>query len=219
MLGRFDGRTFTPEGERQAVWHGRFYAAQTYSNAPDGRRVQVGWASGIAFPGMPFNQQMTLPVELTLRRAGERLRLHAVPVRELAALRETTKRHADVVVRPGANPLPELSAELLELEAEIEPGKAATIGFRLGGHALTWEAAKGQLSCGGVTAPLPLQGGRLRLHVFVDRGSIEVFGNDGAMALSVAALGAGKRGVEPFATGAPATLRRLTVHALRSSWR
>src|SRR5262249_61286 len=31
VLGKFDGRVFTPEGDKQQLWHGNFYAAQTFS--------------------------------------------------------------------------------------------------------------------------------------------------------------------------------------------
>ena len=62
VLGQFDGKTFTPDSkQKQRVWYGNFYAAQTFSDTPDGRRIQIGWGNGIAFPGMPFNQQMTIP--------------------------------------------------------------------------------------------------------------------------------------------------------------
>ena len=66
-LGQFDGQRFAPETGKLRVWYGNFYASQTFSDAPDGRRIQIGWANGIAFPGEPFNQQMTVPCELTLR--------------------------------------------------------------------------------------------------------------------------------------------------------
>ncbi len=72
LIGNFDGRRFTvlpgASARKHRLWHGNFYAAQSYSNAPDGRRIQVGWGQGIEFPGMPFNQQMTVPCRLTLRR-------------------------------------------------------------------------------------------------------------------------------------------------------
>ncbi len=58
LLGEFDGRTFTPKKEQ--LWYGNFYAAQTFSDTPDGRQIQIGWANGITFPGEPFNQQMTV---------------------------------------------------------------------------------------------------------------------------------------------------------------
>ena len=53
VLGKFDGRVFTPETEKQQLWHGNFYAAQTYSNSPDGRRVQIGWRRESLFPTCP----------------------------------------------------------------------------------------------------------------------------------------------------------------------
>lgn len=35
LLGRFDGKSFTPVGPgKQRLWHGDFYAAQTFSNTP-----------------------------------------------------------------------------------------------------------------------------------------------------------------------------------------
>ncbi len=72
LIGSFDGRVFTPESGKHRFSHGNcFYASQTYNNVPpeDGRRVQIAWGR-VEMPGMPFNQMMLFPVELTLRRAG-----------------------------------------------------------------------------------------------------------------------------------------------------
>ena len=56
----------------------------------------------------------------------------------------------------------------------------------LRGTPLVYDAAKQELVCKDVRAPLRPQNGRVRLRVLLDRGSIEVFGNDGRVAMSVA---------------------------------
>jgi fructan beta-fructosidase len=106
LLGDFDGKQFHAQSNKQQVWFGNFYAAQTYSDAPDGRRVQIGWGSGIAFPGMPFNQQMTIPVELTLRAIPNGLIMNAWPVKETSGLVDMTLKlaipdNAPLRVLPG----------------------------------------------------------------------------------------------------------------------
>ena len=73
-LGDFDGRAFhsTSGKDKHQLWYGNFYAAQTFSNTPDRRRIQIGWANGVTFPGMPFNQQMALPVRADLAHRRRR---------------------------------------------------------------------------------------------------------------------------------------------------
>ena len=63
-----------------------YYAVQTYSNAPDDRRIQIAWMNGSNFPDMPFNQQMSFPRELTLHRVDKGYVLKSMPVNELALL-------------------------------------------------------------------------------------------------------------------------------------
>lgn len=65
-----------------------FYAAQTFSHDPKGRTVQIGWFQ-TATPGMPFNQSMTVPLELSLKTTAEGPRLAWRPVEELS---RTAKR-------------------------------------------------------------------------------------------------------------------------------
>ena len=71
-IGSFDGSRFTPETALLTSEQGtNGYAAQTWSDAPDGRRIQISWMLGGVYPEMPFNQQLSIPVELTLLGAGE----------------------------------------------------------------------------------------------------------------------------------------------------
>ncbi len=117
VLGDLDGRVFhtTFGKEKLQVWYGNFYAAQSFSNTPDHRRIQIGWANGAAFPGMPFNQQMTVPVQLTLRSAVDSLRLFAQPLSELTSLRGPKHEWTEITPDTGDNPLRMLQSDLFEI--------------------------------------------------------------------------------------------------------
>ncbi len=74
LVGSFDGEKFVPEQKGLRMDGGpNFYAVQTYSDIPkrDGRRIQIAWMNGGSYPNMPFNQQMSFPCRLTLRKTPE----------------------------------------------------------------------------------------------------------------------------------------------------
>jgi fructan beta-fructosidase len=94
FVGDFDGRTFTPDrlststDLRDYDWldHGRdYYAAVSFNDAPDGRRLTVGWASNWDYanetPTHPWRSAMSLVRELGLVRCADgRLRVVQRPV-------------------------------------------------------------------------------------------------------------------------------------------
>jgi fructan beta-fructosidase len=219
LLGHFDGKAFTRESGKHELWHGNFYASQTFSNATDGRRIQIGWGRDITFPGMPFNQQMTFPCRLTLCRTDAGPRLFAEPVEEIRKLHG--KRHRWQGQAPTAdNKLPaDIRGDLFDIRAEVEPKEARAVEIRVGGVPVVYDAARQEVSCKGVTAPLKPRDGKVRLRLLVDRGSVEVFGNDGAVALSVGVIPPGSpQPVELFVRGAGGR-QSVEVIELGSAWR
>lgn len=219
VLGQFDGATFRPETGKLQVWHGDFYAAQTFNNSPDGRRVQIGWGRDIAFPGMPFNQQMAVPVELTLRETPAGVRMHAEPVAELSKLKGAGGQLAETEPKAGRRPLPVAPGRSLAIEAEITLGTASQVGFDLGVSRVTYDVAKRQLNCNGKTAPLEPVDGRVQLQILADTGSVEAFGNHGRVAISASARRPAVSDPPAFfAEGGVARLDRLEAHAMQSSW-
>jgi len=190
VLGSFDGRVFSPEHEgKHSLWYGNFYASQVYSDAPDERWIQVGWARGNEYPGMPFNQGMTVPVELSLRDTLDGPRLFAEPVPELRTLRREHTSRPAVNLAAGDNALSGLEADVFEIDTLLQLEEEAVVTLTIGGVKIRADAGQGTLRCGFVEAPLVLDGeGRVRLQILVDRGSIEVFGAEGRVALSEGVL-------------------------------
>ncbi|MBA7636941.1 Levanase [subsurface metagenome] len=221
LLGTFDGHKFVPQTEALESRVGNFYAAQTFSDIPksDGRRIQIAWMAGGEFPDMPFNQQMSIPCELTLRKFPKGIRLCRLPVREIAKLRGRQYSWRDTALKPGKNPLSGISAELFEIQAEIDLGSASWFGFRLRGVRLVYNVKEGTLRCKRNKAKLAAVDGRIKLHILVDRTSIEVFANDGRVSLFVCSpLDVDNNSVKVFARGGQAKIQNLNLWKLKSIW-
>jgi fructan beta-fructosidase len=217
VLGAFDGKSFTPEPGRHRLWHGQFYAAQTFSDAPNGRRIQIGWAR-IAFPGMPFNQQMTIPCELTLRTTADGVRMCALPVAEVEKLRLPGSSVGGTSLEIGNALASTIKGELLDIETELLPRGAERFGIIARGVAITYDAKKKTLTCGNNTVPLALEKETLRLRVLVDRGSIEVFAFDGRVAIVHGVLLPRENlSAKLFADGGGVQVREFGASVLRSA--
>ena len=219
LVGSFDGRTLTPEQDVQCAELGaNGYAAQTYSDIPaeDGRRIQVSWMRGGKYPEMPFNQQMSFPVALTLRTTPQGIRMFRQPVREIELLHETTHAWQDRALEPGQRLIPETEARLFDVRLEIEPGSAEAVAVRVRGLDLVYDVTGQAISFAGKSASLPLEKGAVRLHLLVDLTSLEVFGNDGLVSMSFCFLPeAADHPLEFYAWGGAARIVALDVHELR----
>ena len=223
LLGDFDGRKFTPETQEplESVI-GNYYAAQTYSDIPesDGRRIQIAWMAKGKFPDMPFNQQMSIPCELTLRTLPEGIRLCRVPVREIKKIRGKRYSWKNSSLKRWENLLCGISGELFEIQAEFELGDASQFGFKLRGTPVVYNIEKKTVSCESKTANLTPVDKRIKLHILVDRTSIEIFANDGrASIFHCRPLDACNNLLNIFAHGGRVNVKRLDVWKLKSTWR
>ena len=210
-IGTFDGATFTPELSKLTDVSGiGFYAAQTFSDIPNNRRIQIGWSQAPS-PGMSFNQLQTLPCELTLRTTPNGVRLRREPVKELDALRDGPNQ---------ANSLANFRAELIELRAEFDPDQATKLEFILRGAKITYDPKKQEIIVNGHHAPAPLVNGKQKLTVFVDRTMLEVFASDGFTYVPMPFIPKPddqSASINVYDAG-DATKILLNVYKLKSSW-
>ncbi|MFM7249953.1 MAG: glycoside hydrolase family 32 protein [Planctomycetaceae bacterium] len=221
-VGSFDGRTFTPETEKLPGHRGRgFYAAQSFSDVPagDGRRILMGWFQ-TETRGMPFNQSMTVPLELGLVSTPEGPRMTFRPVAELASLRTASHRIPIEVLAPG-DPisLAGVSAELVEIRAGFEPAAGTDVAFRVRGVDVVWESKTGEIVVHGHRAPAPARDGRQQLVILADRTGLEVFAAGGLTYVPMPVnpraddLAAGVAAI-----GGPVRVHALEIHELGSAW-
>jgi fructan beta-fructosidase len=209
-IGDFDGTNFTSANDgvpRRLDWGRDYYAAVSFDNVPHGRRILLGWMSNwnyaAAVPTAPWRGTMSLPREISLRDVGGEIALIQRPAAGIDALRVRAENHS---IRPftveGSRPIE--GSPMYRLDVSFEPVDARTIGLDLlvgDNHAtrVRYDTKTGLLSLdrrrsGTIdfessfasieTVPIRLIDGALRLEVYVDRGSVEVFAQDGEVSIT-----------------------------------
>ena len=209
-VGDFDGTRFTPRtGPLPLSFGPDDYAAVSWSDAPDARRIVIGWmshwgyADKIPTASENWRGAMTLPRELSFRDGT--LRQNPPVELEGARGKPITFDESGIAWRGEAFEL-EAEIDLLALQDE-EVGLALRVGGgkreESGGKRdesettrVVYNVAAGELridrtrsgqhdfaegfdAC--YSAPLELRGGVLKLRIFVDRCSVEVFAQDGEL--------------------------------------
>ena len=183
------------------------YATVSWSDVPDNRRVLIGWMSNWQYAGevptMQYRSANTLPREAGLFRAPDgQLYLSSSPLAELAALRD--KPSVSVRNKPaGGNgrnfPLPGSNGGACEILLDIDSRKAGSVDITISNndgesallcydakaHTMSFDRRRSGLTDFSqdfptvTTAPTFETDGKLSLRIFIDRSSIEVFGNGG----------------------------------------
>lgn len=185
MLGSFDGKVFTPEAGKYLYTRGSIYAAQTFTNIPNGRRVQIGWGR-ISHPDMPFNGMMMLPTELTLRTTKDGPRLFSVPVKEAEQLFTPVRQWSSLSSDKANELLKEFyNADCLRIKTTFKLSHATSAGFNLFGQRVIDYDMNSNLINGTFYSPEDMTSMELSADIYVDKTSIEVFIDGGAYSYSM----------------------------------
>ncbi len=183
MTGTFDGARFTPGNGKYFYSWGSQYAAQTYNGTPDGRRIQIGWGR-IEHPGMPFNQMMLFPCELSLRTTPEGVRLFSEPIREIEKLHGREYRWQDMKEEEINRELGKIDADLLHLkmDVEIDRGLSLQVFFK-GNEILHYDGNYNRFNGAPYISDKP-DSFRFNIEMLLDRTSVEAWIGKGKLFIS-----------------------------------
>ncbi len=224
-VGRFDGRKFIPETQPQRLHNGNcWYASQVFSDIPasDGRCILLPWGrlpDGEIFRGMTFNQMMGLPVELTLHSTSSGASLLVNPARELKSLRQTTHNIEPQTLHARNQSAGGNSWRPVRDRNRNRRGDAKEISFDLRGVPVVYNVATQKISCMGSQATLTSKDGKISLHIFVDRASVDIYGGGGTLYLPMAkALSAENKNLKLSCQDGDARIISFKVYQLKSAW-
>ncbi len=219
MIGKFDGKKFTPESGKHYYTTGSAYAGQTFTNIPssDGRRIQICWGR-IPSHHMPFNMLMLLPTELTLRNTKDGVRLFSFPVEEVNLLNKAGYSWQNLSADSANQHLQEFNDEpLLRIKFTLKLSHATSVGLNLNGQSLLNYDMNHNLVNGVFYSPNEMTSMQISADIFIDTTSVEVFIDGGAYSCSFE-----KRGTDPnqgfHFWGNNIHVDSLEVFVLKSIW-
>ncbi|MGM0460424.1 MAG: glycoside hydrolase family 32 protein [Bacteroidota bacterium] len=224
-----------------------YYAAISWNNIPeeDGRRIMLGWMSNWNYaneiPTDPWRSAMAVPRTVHLETIRDSIKVVQRPIEELQRLRDEHVNLENVSVTEGSHSLSgeDISGRAFELEAEIEPGSSSTIGLKLREGAgeetvVGYDSENGSVYVDRTNsgedgfnedfatrndAPARLIEGKVKLHIFVDWSSVEVFVNDGETVITNRIFpDPQSEGLSVFSEGGDGAVTSLKFWTLQSVW-
>jgi levanase len=224
-------------------WGRDYYAAVSFNNAPDGKRIMLGWMNnwdyGQSTPPSTWRGTMALPREVQLRQTTQGPRLTQRVVQQVDSLKNTGAAYAAPAqdVLPGTVSLP-ITGDVMQVDAEFSPGTASAFGLTVlsdatEGTKIGYATGPGRVFVDRTNSgndnfhpafasvddvPVQLVNGKLKLRLYVDRASVEVFAQDGFATLTEQVFpGAGGTSISLFSEGGTAHLESLTVTPLNKA--
>lgn len=199
---------------------GNWYAAQTFNQLPGGRIVQMAWQG--RHRGETWTGNASFPLALSLKTLpGVGVRLLRQPIAELEKLAAPGLRERDQVVE---DILAVPTADTYELTADVDLARTTAPTLTLSLFSLEGGAPQRI-----VISPRERRvdghvvegaGSRLKLQVLVDRGQLEIFANDGVLAISRNVdFAPGPRRIEWTVSEGRAVLTSMTVKPIAGTWK
>ena len=253
FTGDFDGRKFTAdtdsEGNVPTKWmdYGKdHYATVSWSGAPDGRNVVIGWMSNWQYaaevPTHQYRSANTLPRDISLFKGADgQYYLKTVPSPELLALRghrTVSAKGKSFGKSPVKFALPEANDGICEINMSLNARKADKVTITLANSQgekvdMTFDPSASTFSFDRtqsgltdfshdfpavVTAPTLRDSTSQSLRIFVDRSSIEVFDGEGNFVLTNLVFpGSPYTTLSLAADGGKASLNSLEIYSIKTS--
>jgi fructan beta-fructosidase len=223
------------------------YAGVTWSNAPKNRRIFLGWMSNWDYaqkvPTEKWRSAMTLPRELSLKQTEKGIRLIQNPVRETESLRskefpgvKNYRVEKELIIGEGKSALVEMELEIdlsqtsaadFGVELTNSRGESFKIGYDLESKRFYADRTKsGKQNFSDVFgknqhfAARLSQNPRLKLHLVFDTASVEMFADNGEIAMTdIFFPSEDFTRIKVFSTGGKTTLLEARAWSLKSIWR
>lgn len=184
LVGKFEHGKFKPE--QQAISHqygNSAYAAQNFSNLPNGRIVRVAWDRW-GLPSCGFSGQMGIPVEMSLNSFENTFYIEAKPVKEIEWLYNETNYFENIKITPENDFCTRLEDTPYLFKLSGLSNDCGVTEVRIFGRTIRFDFKKNEMSVGNNFAPIFVTSVKCDITIVVDRCSFEIFADNGKIFMS-----------------------------------
>ena len=226
LVGQFDGKTFTPEQDREVMDVGPdFYAAQTFfrPNMPTDKLIQLAWNDhwngGIG--ESPWQRNATFPVEVALVTYHGKMRLTRSPIPAIKSLYRGTQTWTNKMIQcscQGKNILAGAASKTFDLCAEFDLNGATAreIEFKIANRTINYDIEDQQLMGKSLK---PDARNRLKIRMLVDWSQLEIFAAGGVFSYSQQfAFTPEDSSLKLYANGGEVKLVSLELNEVARTW-
>lgn len=186
-IGEFDGERYNyPEETKQLNFGNKSYAAQSWSDMPDGRRVRTAFAN-IRVPGEPYTCCMDIPQEMTIRMINGEEKLCVWPIDEVKSLVSSAD---ELIIEKSVC---EQELETGAYDIGIESPADSTFEFEVFGLKISYNAQSHMLNCNGCEAAVYGENGGLKIRIIVDTFFTELFADYGSVYMGIEHICSGNK--------------------------
>lgn len=178
-IGSFDGNKFIIETEQKRLNFGNAsYAAQSWSDIPNGRRVRTAFASFV-IPNNPFGSCLNIPQNMTIKTINGEPYLSALPVKEFETLYKNRDVKTDVVINSDMPFIKSIQSKACDISVSASAEKSFSL--ELFGLKISFNADDKILQCLDKSAPLKCENGTVDLRIIFDTLYTEIFADFGTV--------------------------------------
>lgn len=249
FVGEFDGVRFKAETDTTQIYRPDYgpdyYAAIVYNNLPkNSSPVSLGWVNNWNYandiPVSPWRGAFSLPRRLGVKKTGNQWQLIQEPIAALAGLRDPLFKSEKQEVN-GTQLLP-VQGNTVEIELNFAVGTAAEAGVQVAvgqgkGFVIGYESGRQLLYidrsafAGAVPqanfaklsrweASLKPVNGKIKLRILFDRSIVEVFANDGQLAMtSLVFPEESQKGIVLYSKGGAVPFEKIRINRIKSVWK
>ena len=248
FTGDFDGSTFKPDGEKDEIrwidYGPDNYAGVTWANAPEGRKIFLGWMSNWAYaqevPTHPWRSAMTVARDLSMKRIGKELHVTSSVAPELLKIAGQPQVFESLTIDDVVNMsdmgdmgVGDVSKSIISgtfeaknfsLVLSNKSGQNISIGFDSGNNRFFIDRSQSgqtdfskQYFLEGF-APRILSDAKISMTMIVDVSSVEVLFDEGVQAMTSVFFPEEEFSVLSIRSESSVAAENLSIWQLKSIW-